>query len=347
MGKDFDLLAQLGAFARANDIPLTDPNIMDRFAADIGPRLQAAIRDRNLVYGMRTERLFEAMVVSLGKFRLFKCEDNGVVHSSQGFRAPDFRVVMENGEQWLIEVKNVHRTDPSDQVDEQQPAYLATLRRYNEAVGVPLLIAHFWSRWGLWTLVEVDRFLTAEGGLKVEMTKAMQYSRLCDLGDISINLPGPLQFTIRFERAAMDAMTGQSRPKAALYCDGQLLTDACDQKLAMILLQFGDWPLTGPIEEYSEDGAKLVHFKVEPEESSGQGFDYIGSASRIFSRFYRADTSAGDKVIQLNGEPRPEWFKPLAEWNFKTSKLGLRIFHIQPRMDDLDSEGERDSKAER
>ena len=228
MGKDFELLTQLAAFARANDVPLTDPSITERFAANLLPRLRAAIKDRNLVYGMRTERLFEAMVVSLGKFRLFKSEDNGIVHGAQKFRAPDFRVVMENGEQWLIEVKNVHRADPFDQLDEQGAAYLASLRRYSDAVGVPLLIAHFWSRWGMWTLVEADRFMTKEYGLKVEMDKAFPYSRLGDLGDVAINLPGPLQFTVSFERPA-DGTEKQPRPTAALYRDGQLLSDARDQ----------------------------------------------------------------------------------------------------------------------
>lgn len=341
VAKDFDLLAQLAAFARANDVPLTDPDIAERFAADIAPRLREAIKDRNLMYGMRAERLFEAMVVSLGKFRLFKSEDNGVTHGAEGFRAPDFRVVMENGQQWLVEVKNVHRADPFDQVDEQSPAYLASLRRYSDAVGVPLLIAHFWSRWGMWTLVEVDRFLIGDGGLRVGMAEAFPYSRLGDLGDVSINLPGPLQFTVMFE-PGVESAEEQPRPTAALYRDGQLLTDARDQNLAMILLQFGEWPLSGPLEEQLENGARLVHFKAEPEEPSGQGFDGIGIASRIFSRFYREDTSAGDQVTQLNGEPRPEWFRPLAEWDFEASKLGLRIFRMQARADDLVPESDRD-----
>src|SRR5687768_12069869 len=144
MGKDFDLLARLAVFARAHSIPLTEPDIAERFAADVVPRVRAAVQDRNLIYGMRTERLFEALVISLGTFRVFKSEDNGVVHGAEGFRAPDFRVVMDNGEQWLIEVKNVHCDDPSDQVHEMDPAYFASLRRYCDAVGVPLLVAHFW-----------------------------------------------------------------------------------------------------------------------------------------------------------------------------------------------------------
>ncbi|MBY5645562.1 hypothetical protein [Rhizobium leguminosarum] len=293
MSKDFDLLTQLASFAREKDIPLTDPNITEQFTAAMEPRLRAAINDRNLMFGMRTERLFEAMVVSLGKYRLFKSEDNGVVHGAEGFRAPDFRIVLLSGEQWLIEAKNVHRADPLDQVSEMDLAYLASLRSYSDAVGVPLLFAHFWSTWGMWTLVEADRFMTAAGGLKVEMIKAFPYSRMGDLGDVSINLPGPLQFEVSFNEAAGGKA---ENPTVALYRDGHILTDSRDRKLAMILLQFGDWPLTGPIEKSAGDGVKRLTFTAEPLEQSDQGFDGIGHASRIFSRFYRTDTSAGDQV---------------------------------------------------
>lgn len=335
MGKDFDLLTQLATFAREKDIPLTDPDITERFATDIGLRLRAAINDRNLMFGMRTERLFEAMVVSLGNFRLFKSEDNGVVHGAEGFRAPDFRIVLRSGEQWLVEVKNVHRDDAFDQVSEMDSAYLTSLRRYSDAVGVPLFVAHFWSKWGMWTLVETDRFMTEAGGLKVEMIKALPYSRMSDLGDVSIALPGPLEFSVSFE--PRDDGTA-SHPKAALYRDGQLLTDPLDQNLGMILFQFGDWPISDPIEESAGGGIRTLTFKAEPQEPSGQGFDGIGHASRIFSRFYRADTSAGNHVTQLNGKAQPGWFKPLSAWDFRKSKLALRIFRFQARTDDLEPE---------
>jgi hypothetical protein len=194
--KDFDLLEQFAKFAHAKNLDFTNPDSADLFAADIKPRMQKAVKDRNLIYGMRTERLFEAMVVSLGKFRLFKSEDDGIVHGSELFRAPDFRIVLESGAQWLIEVKNVHRDDPLDQVSEMDPEYYATLQRYSDTVGVPLLVAHFWSKWGMWTLVEAGRFMTKNGGLKVEMLNAFPCSKMGEIGDVSINLPGPLEMRL-------------------------------------------------------------------------------------------------------------------------------------------------------
>ncbi|HBM12933.1 MAG TPA: hypothetical protein DD390_09570, partial [Rhodospirillaceae bacterium] len=105
--KAFDLLASVAAFARKHAIPLNDPLLVERFIADAAPKLKEALADRTLIYGSRTERLFEATVLSLGRFRLLKIEDVGRVHAAETCRAPDFRVVLDDGEQWLVEVKNV------------------------------------------------------------------------------------------------------------------------------------------------------------------------------------------------------------------------------------------------
>jgi len=329
MAKDIDLLTLLARYSRANGLRLTELATADRFAADALQRLRIATGDQRLIFGIRTERMFEAMILSLGRFRLLKSEDNGVVHSAEEFRAPDFRIVTHDGEQWLIEVKNVHRDDPLEQVSEMDPAYFASLRGYSNAVRSPLLVAHFWSRWGMWTLVEPTRFMTKQGGLRIEMAEALPYSRLSDFGDVSINLPGPLRLTGVKKDAEDLTDAAQTRPEISIYAAGQLLTDIRDQKLATILMAYGDWPLEGPFEETREDGATLVHLQAAPPEKSDEGFDGIGLASRIYSRFYRAETSAGDQVSQLHGTPRPEWFKPLSEWDFRTSKLGLRLFHIR------------------
>ena len=76
--------------------------------------------------------MFEALVVSLGRYRLLKPEDSGRIFPQRGFRAPDFRVVLEDGSNWLIEVKNVFESDPF-----YQRRKLMT-RRYREEKAMPL-----------------------------------------------------------------------------------------------------------------------------------------------------------------------------------------------------------------
>ncbi|MEW9613378.1 hypothetical protein AB3G45_05995 [Shinella sp. S4-D37] len=74
--KAFDLLASVAVFARKNGIALNDSALVDRFMADAEPRLREALADP-LIHGSRVERLFEATVLSLGRFKLLKTEDVG------------------------------------------------------------------------------------------------------------------------------------------------------------------------------------------------------------------------------------------------------------------------------
>jgi hypothetical protein len=153
--KAFDLLALAAAFAQRHGLRLNDPAMVEQFLADVAPRLKAALADPTLLHGARAERMFEATVLSLGRFRLFKTEDVGRVHAATTYRAPDFRIVLDDGDQWLVEVKNVRCEDPQNQRTTMSAPYLASLQAYADAVGAPLRLALYWSRWSLWTVHRV------------------------------------------------------------------------------------------------------------------------------------------------------------------------------------------------
>jgi hypothetical protein len=118
---------------------------------------------------------------------------------------------------------------------------------------------------------------------------------------------------------------------SARFYSGDIgLTDRRDRRLAEILFLYGKWPLEGPLAIMRDDGIAGVEFVAAPEEPSDQGFDGIGWASRIFMRYFATRTVDGDHGIQLNGAPVPEWFAPLAAWDFKRSQLPLWLFRQQP-----------------
>ena len=116
---------------------------------------------------------------------------------------------------------------------------------------------------------------------------------------------------------------------AKLYSGAVELTDLKDRKLAAVLLMHGEWSTHGPLAV--TDGGEFVgvEFVATPEEPSDQGWEGIGLASRIFSRFFAKQTVDGDQVIQLHGEAAPEWFAPLSDWDFKNSKLPLLLGRVQ------------------
>lgn len=349
--KAFDLLALVATFAQQHNLGLNDPALVERFLADASPRLKTALADPALIHGVRTERMFEAMVLSLGQFRMFKTEDIGRVHSATSYRAPDFRVVLDDGEQWLIEVKNVRCENPSKQRTTMSAAYLTSLQAYADAVGVPLRLAIYWSRWNLWTVIAPKPFLRSDGGLRVTMTEAIMANEFGRLGDVSIWTKPPL-------RLVLDAATDKPLTLSAeglaefiigsarVYSGGVELTDPRDRRLAEILFLYGEWPVDGPFAVMGDDGIEGVEFVATPEEPSDQGFDGIGWASRIFTRYFATRTVDGDQVIQLNGTAVPEWFAPLAAWDFKSSQLPLWLFHQQPSTEAMKALAEPDEGQE-
>ena len=338
--KAFDLLALVATFAQQHNLGLNDPALVERFFADAAPRLKTALADPALIHGARTERMFEAMVLSLGRFRMFKTEDIGRIHSATNYRAPDFRVVLDDGDQWLIEVKNVRCENPKKQRTTMSAAYLTSLQAYADAVGVPLRLAIYWSRWNLWTVIAPKPFLRPDGGLRVTMTGALTANEFGRLGDVSICTKPPLRLVLGAATDKPRALSDEGLAEfiigsARVYSGDMELTDPRDRRLAEILFLYGEWQVEGPFAVMGEDGFAGVEFIATPEEPSDQGFDGIGWASRIFTRYFATRTVDGDQVIQLNGAAVPEWFAPLAAWDFKSSQLPLWVFHQQPSTEAL------------
>lgn len=180
--KAFALLASVAVFAREHAIALNDPSLVERCVADATPKLVEALADPALIHGSRTERLFEATVLSLGHFRLLKTEDVGRVHAADTCPAPDFRVVLDDGEQWLVEVKNVRGREPFKQKTQMSAAYLASLQTLADMVVAPLKLAIFWSLWNIWTVISPDRFRRPNGGLSVTTKDAVMANESGKLG---------------------------------------------------------------------------------------------------------------------------------------------------------------------
>lgn len=329
--KAFDLLAAIASFALEHGIALNDPSLVERFIADAGMRLNEALSDRALLHGSRVEKLFEATILSLGQYRLLKSEDVGRVQAAGGLRAPDFRIVLDDGDQWLVEVKNVRSEKPLKQVTRMTASYLSSLQGYADMVGTPLKLAIYWSRWNLWTVISPDPFRRPNGGLRVKLEEAVMANELGRLGDMTIATKPPLRLVLGANtdmprRMDADGMANFIIGSAKLFSGDVELLDPKDRQLAQTLLLYGDWPAEGPSAIMDDGNIVGVEFVAKPIEASDDGLDMIGTASRIFSSFYASQTIKGDEIVQLSGTATPEWFAPLAAWDFKRSKLPLWLF---------------------
>lgn len=319
MSKPFDLLRELSRFGEGTDINLNDAAIRPAFGLHVGQAIDRALKDPILLQGQRAEAMFEALVVSLGGVQLIKPEDGGRVFSSEKMQPPDFRVVLEDGTNWLVEVKNVYERNAFRQRRRLLTRdYRKSLDRYAAATGGTLKLAIFWARWSMWTLVDPEKFAPGGGDLSLDMMEALKVSELASLGDESLGMRAPLllRLTMDPERTSLIAPDGTVQltiGKAQIFSGGFELSDRSDQQIAWTVMQYGDWETEEPRAVVVGGRLIALEFDCAPPELSNQGFETAGSLSRMFARYYADRTIENGEVVRIAAPAQPEWFGALRQ----------------------------------
>lgn len=337
----FDLLSELGKFGFEHSVSLDDPEAIPKFATFVGDTLGNALSNPALLHGHRVEAMFEALIVSLGQYSLLKAEDNGRIYPSDHYTTPDFRVVLRDGSQWLIEVKNARINDPFKQERRfMNRTYREKLENYAAATGGDLKLAIYWSTWGLWTLVSPHHFVDGAGNVSIDMHAALTKNELATLGDRIIGTKPPLKFRLEAahdRRAPInpDGSVMFAPGRIALYSGEDELTDTFEKQIAWAFMLYGDWIVTEPIAIMEGDTLAAFEFHWFPDEDTNAGLPVngqpmVGIFSRMFSRYYSQNTMDNENVVQSHASPQTDWFAPLLAGNHKIGALPLWLLRIQP-----------------
>jgi len=358
MTKPFDLLAEFGKFGLEHKLSLREPTTASAFLRHVGESVDRALDDPALLQGQRAEAMFEALLVSLGEYKLLKQEDGGRVFPTDGFRVPDFRVVLRDGTQWLIEVKNVYEPDPFQQRRQLMTRdYHDGLAAYAAATGAELKLAVFWARWSIWTLVSPERLLDADGVLELDMETAVRVSEMSRLGDRTIGTRPPLTVRLNTDPDRTSPISAGGTVSVTfgatqIFCHGVEVTDQVEKEIAWVFIEHGEWSEHGPRYVVHGDRLEAIEFWWAPEESTDQGFEIVGTLSRMFARYYAGHTVEADAVVQLRAPLRPGWFAPLVERGGRGDSIPLWRFELQPNYEGLGTseadlaEPQSDSKEE-
>jgi len=339
MSKPFDLLNLYARFSRERKISVTAPQTAQEFLAEIGAQLDKALIDDTLIQGQRTAAMFEAMVVALGHYKLMKVEDTGRVYPAGRYRAPDFRIVLEDDEQWLVEVKNVYEEDPVRQERQiMTPPYLSSLDTYARATQAALKVAVYWARWGIWTLVSPHDLLDENGYLKLDMKYAVRFNELGRLGDMTIGTTPPLTLRLTADpdkpnTIGPDGMAPFTMGEYTMLSEHRVLTRADEQEIAWIFMNLGEWTEQATKAVVTDGKLSAIEFSWLPEEHLNEGrerFEMIGTLSRMFSRQYMQQANGKSDSVQIELEHRPNWFAPLISSDYKSDALPLWRFIQQP-----------------
>jgi hypothetical protein len=314
---------------------------------------RASLGNPSRLHGLRTEAMFRAVLVALGRFQLLVEEDEGQVYYEDGLgpvKLPDYRAVDADGRQLLIEVKAVppsprrlHHSIPASEVE--------GLCRYGELTGAPVAVAHYWSAANLWTLVDLDLMQPTNGRHELHLTEAMKFNQMARFGDRTIGTVPPLELRLEVEEFGE-----RTRPDTAavvirdteLRVAGRALTDEVEKRIAFLLFRYGRWDIETPAEVDST--GRITSFSLQaapPEEMrqvvEEQGFAIVGALSSMYSAMFNEVTLDDEGAVRrLDHHSEPGELGSLIPADYferSGRRLKLWVLHLQPAdEDDLDEE---------
>jgi len=100
--------------ARKKGLKLSEPESHNNFITTLTKSFHESKDNPIIIHGRRIESMFEYLAASLGKSVLIKREDSGEICSlDPRIRPPDFRIVLDDGTNIFVEVKNCYKKDPN------------------------------------------------------------------------------------------------------------------------------------------------------------------------------------------------------------------------------------------
>ncbi len=330
----FDVFDVLAKFGREHNLPLD--TVTDDFISAARASIERSLQDERLLHGLRTQAMFEALVVSLGRVKMLKQEDSGDAYfTDDTLKVPDFRLVLEDGQHLLVEVKGFHKGGMILGKPLRLPqAYADGLARYANEMRCALKVAVYWTRLNTWTMVDLSAFRPQGRYLLLSIDDAMRANEMALLGDLMLGTRYPLTLRVLADPTARRSVDEHGRvlftiSDVKMYCAGQEITDPDERSIAFRLMLFGDWHEENEASIYGKD-LQWIEFCFVPPGDSGHDFAIVGSLSSIFSRTYALRTLDHGRVKYLRTTQSPARIGSLVPKNYRGTALPLWQFTLQP-----------------
>lgn len=331
----------LDDFAQSEGLSIKDEIASNKFIDRLSETVQKQRNNPIHVHGFRVESMFAHVAAALGKSQVITEEDSGVFFSSaDDIRRPDFRLIVNDSEQLLIEVKNFRQKDPMEPFI-LKSAYLTSLKKYAEVFKTPLKIAIYWSVWKLWTLIDASNFFTENTNCSITMLEALKRNEMILLGDHMVATVPPLSLRLYADSNKSRSIDGNGQAhftigRVALYADRKEITDDFEKKLAWFFMLHGKWNEVDQPTEIKNGLVEYTEFAVSPEEyDKKQGFAMLGYLSELITSNYNLLTSPQGEVLQLAPKQQPDKLCILIPPDYKGKVLHLWRFHVKPNMKDV------------
>lgn len=329
----YQLLDIADAIGRSLELSLADEQSFEAVVGEVTSLLREVRENPIAIHGRRVESMFGYVVASLGSSEVVKKEDAGTLfHPKEDtVLLPDYRVILQDGTQLLIEVKNIHEENPKKRFKIRRKD-VERMARYATACRCEFRLAIYWSRWRQWSLRPED-LLQGATHHSIDLLQALKVSRMGELGEILIGTTSPLVVRVETDHNEPRDVneTGQvafTIGAVRVFAGETEIVDPSERSFALYLYQYGDWIERDPTANV--EGGKLISidFSAAPAEPVvGQGFDFLGPVSRMISNQYTELTTSDGLVSRLSPPVAPSALRAAVPGRVDNLTMPLWVFH--------------------
>ena len=332
----FEVIDLFTAFGRKHGYKLSVEEDANDFIDRIGKSLKASQDNPNLLHGKRVESLFAYVAGALGKCRLIKQEDSGETFTTeQEIQAPDYKIILNDGSQYFIEVKNCHFPNIKSPYPFSKN-YIEKLERYAKLHNIPLLFAIYFSRQNKWFLLRKEYLIEQKNRYVTDFINAIAKNEMSLLGDRTIATEPELSIELIADQSGEAIINEAGEAKfiigdVKIYCSGREVADDLEKSIAFYLMRFGDWKESDIEGIFIENRFVGVRFTYAPDfPPEEQLFSMVGALSSMVSSSYGEQTVYEKSVIALDTNLEPSVFTVKIPEGYKGKDLPLWQFIMQP-----------------
>ena len=332
----FETLALFGALSRDEGYSFKDEETSRKFISELETEFFKAKNRATILHGLRTQAMFECLIAALGECAVLKQEDSGEIYATDtSLKAPDLRLLLDDGQEFFVEVKNYYPSDPMASYI-FKPRYLNGLRQYAKLFNCDLKIAIYWAKWNVWTLVPEAKIKSDGVSFPISMNEAMRANEMSILGDYMVGTKTPLGIKLFTDRnkprfVSDDGKVHFTIGKVELHCGDTRIDDSYEKELAFYLMLFGKWPFKGPIYNLEANKPVAIEYRCQPHKTTPkQGFEIVGDLSGMFSSYYNMITAPDSDVERISPKQAPTSMGIIIPRDYKGKYLPLWRFRIEP-----------------
>jgi hypothetical protein len=311
----FDTFELFSAFTSKYSINIQDETSLNTFLKEIKKSLERSQKTDITIHGKRIEMLFAYVVGALGSAKLVKQEDAGNLFTAiTDIEMPDYRIILNNDEQILVEVKNFNSNDPHKKFIIKKE-YYNKLKKYSDIIGIPIYISVYFRLFNYWVLLPIEAFNDENDKYTIDFINAIARSEMSKIGDCMLATTPDIEIRILTdEENAHQLPNDKSKrikflpKKTEIYCNQKKLNTELENQLAIYFMRYSSWE--EKLHELIVENNKVygVRFVYSGEKHDGQLFAHLGTRSSMISEFFKTLTIKDDNVIATESFLNPSEF---------------------------------------